>query len=215
MPSWIVCLIAEIDRWQTLLTGLIAIVVAGWTIRPLREQITLQRAQIETEEKRRREADERLGLAIRAQMPDALGQLSAYARACGEYLTSRQDILPSIPTESLRVLQGTIEHIDSNVGAAVFELISFVQVQSARLLSSGSRRRASRFPDQIYDATKLHALTDRLYPYARNEEQGKRVETLSQKLMLSSLRNVVGLAQFMSDETRYAAIVEMINRRHS
>ena len=213
MPDWMTSLVNGIERWQTLITGLIAVGVAYWTIRPLKEQISLQKSQMEDDKLRRKESEQRRTLAVRAAMTEALSQLSVYAKESAGALNTDTGA-PPVPSEAVRVLHSAIEFIDAEASSAVFELVSFVQVHNARLSGHIARGGARNLEDRLYDTAKLYALTDRLYPYARNEGGLEDMESLSRKAMISALRGVIGLANYVRNADSYVAVVELINRRH-
>lgn len=216
-------IIHHVDRWQTLLGALIALAAAIPTIRQLSHQIKLQRQaielqgrQIEAESERHREASNRRGLAVRAQMPDALSGLLDYARGCLAYEMRDTQERPKTPSEEIGVLKQGIEFVDNVTSVAIFDLVSFYQVHNARLYSlgelgrDGDRERSER----QYDTVRLAHYTLRLFEYARNEALSVSVAPPTRQDMVSALKNIVGLAHYLDREEDYAALVALIEKRH-
>ncbi len=90
LPFWgsamscpITAIITVIDKYQTLIAGLLALLGAWWTVRKLSEQIR-QTAIIETDRRERR------NLAARTVMPAALSALIDYATSCLKFLDQFQ-----------------------------------------------------------------------------------------------------------------------------
>jgi len=112
--------------WQTLLSALIALGAAWWTVSTLKLQIA-------GEAGRYQESLLRKKLSARAQMPDALSALCQFSEQCMKALDGRNDELPPRAGAAIDVLKSAIQFIDDQAASKVFELVSFYQVHSARI----------------------------------------------------------------------------------
>jgi hypothetical protein len=189
-----------LEKWQTLVTGIIALGAAWWTIRVIKEQIALQKAEINSNEERHRDSLKSKLFSIRAHMPDALSELSGYARNCMLYLRDLQDSLPDRPFDSINTMKNSIEYVDGDTAASIFEMVTHYQVHNSRILSYSRDRRAYDFVEKFYDTTLLHAYIDKIFEYSRGESEGVTPGSPSKKDMISSLRQAVGLAEFLENE---------------
>ncbi|MER9493266.1 hypothetical protein [Mesorhizobium sp. M0006] len=207
--------IAVLKDWQTLVTGIIALIAAWWTVRVIKTQIGLQKKEIELGDERREADRQRKSWAVRAQMPDALGELVVYASGCFKFLNGDEADTPPVPSEAITVFKNSIEFIDNDTAAAIFELVSFFQVHNARLSGFKAGKRPSgttdRITDRMYDAVLLHTYASRLFEYARNEVKVVKDGEPSLGEMVSSLKQIAGLAR---QGERYAAILAIVSRRH-
>ena len=175
----------DLDHWQTLVAGLMAIaaaLVGGFFVNG---QVQLARRQ-EDERMRRRHA------AVRAIMPLTLSALMEYARLCGRALrvlhlsSPRSDVrsaevadfeLPPVPGDRIAALADVIEASPPEVGRVIARLLSKLQVQDGRLRSikaeildpHGHLRSAPKvmLEDFIIDAADLYARCEGLLDYAR------------------------------------------------
>lgn len=167
-------------HYQTLVTGIAAVLVAAGTVVYLHWQFAVQRRQ-------------RLRVH-RAGLPLALSELSGYASACAKEI-ARLDLMsntlsddeqraafPEFPSGALIAVRDAIEAVPAGNAQVLSELISFAQVQRARLerlidrfsgQSSNSQWCVSSndFGDRMRDAIGLYAFVDRVFPFARGRSE--------------------------------------------
>lgn len=191
--------------WQTLIGAVLALGAALWTVREMRKQTRGDETRHKNELLRRK-------LAARAQMPDALSELSEYVRASGRHLVSGED-KPTAPVGATNTLKAVIEHIDTKEAEKTFELVSWYPVQHARLLGS-KRPKAIETAEMLYDAALLQTKINRLFDYARNEPEEIRPEKPSQEEMIGSLKNAVTVEVWAMKNDDFAEVVNIIKRRH-
>ncbi len=130
-----------LERWQTLLAGVLALIGAAAGAYFLHRQIR-QNWSIEDKRRVRKRA------ALRATGPLALASISEYAIACvpplkdlhqqckGQRLaasTIRVPSIPSVPTESITFLSDFIEYSEPGETDLIEQLLREIQVQSGRL----------------------------------------------------------------------------------
>lgn len=190
--------------WQTLISALLALLAAWWTVRTIKKQIA-------GEANRHADAQKRRELSARAQMPDALSTLSRFTEACMKYHDGRSQELPARSTEAVTVLKAAIEFIAPQPADKLFELVSFYQVHNARLFSARRRRAGPENADRMFDTTVLRFYIDRMYGYARNESEFVSDEFTSDDL-LSSLKAAVTLTEYAGNEERYVDVRKRIDR---
>jgi len=187
LPCWVKHSLVWIHDQQTLVTGLLALAAAYFTIRQVRAQIAMTKSFRDDE-------IERKNIAMRSGMPVALSNISNYSEHCirhahGLFIQFNTNIsvrpytptvpCPEYPQESFDKIQLVIESADPDTARALSEFISTSQVQRSRisdLLPSlnnlGGRNvliNNESFYSQIYDALFLNKFTDRIYEYARLE----------------------------------------------
>jgi hypothetical protein len=154
-------------QWETLLTGLGAVVAAFFTVVKLRQQID-QTQKLANDQRRRR------ARSARAALPLALSQLAEYATSCivemhdlrlffqpdGSIDRSRGEeifaawTLPPLAENILSVLKECIESVEDEPAQAIVELIRHLQIQRARLADYISRKAyASASGDAISGGT--------------------------------------------------------------
>lgn len=90
-----------LSEWQTLIGAVLALVAALWTVHEMRKQTR-------GDETRHRNELLRKKLAARAQMPDALSEMSEYVRKSCEYLVSGV-AKPTAPVGATSTLKAVIE----------------------------------------------------------------------------------------------------------
>jgi hypothetical protein len=174
-------------QWETLLTGVCALVAAWLTVIHLNRQIR------QTEDLAERSRQQR-AKAARAMLPLALSQLTEYSRSCitalyalrhyfqtdGSPVRSSGDLpgltLPPIPDDVLLLLKECVAVMDDDPAETIVELISRLQIQRTRLVDYISRLQAtagirgitSGHIDQgIRDAAEIYARASSLFPFAR------------------------------------------------
>lgn len=176
-------------QWETLVTGIFALVAAFGTIFYLRKQIW-QTQQLADDRRRRRER------AALATLPLVLSELSEYAISCIKGLCcarpyykigasidilDRQEklsnwTLPHISDNTLLSLKECIEFADDAPACAMISLIRHLQIQRARLEDYISRASGndpgrllllSNIESAICDAAEVHGRASALFPFAR------------------------------------------------
>lgn len=127
------------------------------------------------------EVMERKRLAARARMPDALKEVSDYAKRCAAFLSGEGSRLPEEPRQAIEDLKVAIEHIDTPQAMMVYDLIAHYQVHNSRLPNT----RLPKFKDFYYDTALLHCLADRLYGYARPDDMRLNRDISSEQVVSS------------------------------
>jgi hypothetical protein len=170
-----------LDHWQTLLTGVLALVGAIATVFYIHRQIK-QADDLENARRRREE------IAARAVLPLALTRVVQYAIQClrvirdhsarpvmpGAPLGPEMDI-PTVQGDVVGALQACVRYGDERVVSQISTLLALLQVQRARLgelISRSSQRpdrRITRFEAMgaMTDAAEVHAKASALFDYGR------------------------------------------------
>ncbi|MDB5572264.1 MAG: hypothetical protein JWN93_3447 [Hyphomicrobiales bacterium] len=176
-----------LNRYQTLVGGLIAFVGALLTVVFIHRQI--QQSSTQVEEQRRRRS-----FAANATLPLALDQIVGYAELCiseiKKIYESKQDqsglatlkncsfVVPDVPPSALLVLKECIEYADAEVARDLKALVVILQLQharfentQARLMSQGSGKIVSwgNLDDVVHDALEVGAEAERFLPYGRGQ----------------------------------------------
>jgi len=143
-----------VDHWQTLITGIAALLAAAVTIVVLNCQIR-QTRELANDQRQRRER------AARAVLPLAVSQLQDYARACIKELYELRPYFqpsgsldqekadkclsawpsPPLPEDVLSILKECIQFSDNAPAEAASTLIRRLQVQKSRLEEYAARIR--------------------------------------------------------------------------
>lgn len=214
-----------IDRWQTLIAGVIAIgaaFVGGYFVNA---QIKLAKDQ-EAERQRRRQA------ATRATMPLTLSAVMEYARGCGQalrrlYLATPGEAaraeqmeafeLPPVPGNKIAALVEIIEAGEPEVGRAIASLLRNLQVQDGRLRSTkadildphGHTQSVIKLvlEDYIIDAADVYARCEGMLGYAREE-----ADTVGGDPSAADLRRALTLMGFHGGA--FDRVKATIDRRH-
>ena len=172
------CVVSWMDRWQTMLTGLAALIAAAVSVYFIRKQIA-QAESAETHRRKRRLA------AARSRLQLTLSTVSHYGSDSIVFLKRLRDAVsanqviptladaprPILPEPAVLALEAVIEATDSDGFAGYLaDLISEMQVLNSRL---------SGLPDQAQDlgtinldaylvnAAKVYAFASGSFPYAR------------------------------------------------
>lgn len=194
-------------HWQTLVGAILALAAALWTIRVMRKQM-------QAEEERHLYALRRKKMAARAQMPDALSELSAYMRRCADRIKGATDALPDEPVAAVSALKQVIEFIDDDAAARTFQLVSWYQVFRARNAHDVHNPAHPNFPEQLYDAALLQAYINSLYEYARNEADEVDNAEPSREAVIDGLKNAFDLVYMAGHRQLFAGVYPIIERRH-
>jgi hypothetical protein len=170
-------------EWQTLVSGLLAVTAAGFTVRYLKKQIAQSDKQ--ERDRLRRQHD-----ATRATLPLTLsGLIDAMRKMLSELKQAKVEIKqtsvvknfdpPSPPTEAIQELQQIILSTDNlNVVQTISEIIRQMQTLWTRVdVFRNEKEQASRsglsleINERIIQAAKIHALIESLFDYARCETE--------------------------------------------
>lgn len=215
----------DVDHWQTLIAGALAIAAAFIGGYFVNAQIQLARTQ-EADRLRRRHA------ATRATMSLTLSALMEYARLCGRALrvlylsTRRTDVrtaemeafeLPPVPADKIEALAQIIEAGRPDVGSVIARALNKLQVQDGRLRSSKAEvldphshmRSVPKIvlDDYILDAADLYARCEGLLDYAREESEEVGGEPSAVDLLRA-------LTLMGFHEQSFDRVKATINRRH-
>jgi hypothetical protein len=196
-----------LKEWQTLLGALIALAAAIWTI-------IVMRSHAVRDDVRHKNLMHRREMAARAQMPDALSEVSAYSKSVGRYLTNQTEEVPSEPTAAITTLKHVIEHIDDKAAQRVFDLVSWYQVQRARTVGRTPIQIEPQRSEGFYDIVLLQAYTNSLFEYARNQEPTAPVEDPTKEEMIEASKNTFGLVNFAQQSEMFEVLNATIDRRH-
>jgi hypothetical protein len=179
--------------WQTLLTGVLALIGAAWTVMGIRAQIH-QTQEIAKDEREREE------FAARAVLSLALSQLINYAQGCLHFIKDKQtdtisgdEDLPTLEEGVVPSLQDCARYTNKDIASKIWTLLSNLQVQQSRFRDlADSRTGRSLSENEVLtnslDAANLYAKTAELFHYARDEE-GMRKLAPDDRLR-SALNNV-------------------------
>lgn len=169
------CLEFWLNRYQTLLSALLALGAAGASIYFLRRQIS--QADRQEEERYARE-----GAAARAVLPVTLSALCEYAVEAGSSLAHILPTLavagvvkglskqfPELPEGPIGQLEKVIKTIPVDQGKAFAEIIAEMQVLNARARSMIEEGRAVKHNvlEYILDAVEIYARCSANFDYAR------------------------------------------------
>ena len=204
-------------EWQTLIAGTIALVAAWLTIRTIKNQIRLQKSQIDDEKRRHADVQRSKMWAARAELPDALSALCNYSERCVRHLMGADglDQMPDTAADAISVVKSCVEYIDSESAKKLFELIVHYQIHNSRLSDYRRTDNPTENAERMYDTVYLRAPVNRLFEYERNNVEVVPNAELSHEDVMSALRICVGLSEYYSDEAIYASVIEIIDRRHS
>lgn len=193
--------------WQTLVGALVALLAALLTIKVMRRQMRAD-ADRHSDSLRRKQ------MAARAQMPDALSELSAYARGCGAWLVGGAPELPEEPSSAVAELKEVIEFIEDSAAERTFQLVSWYQVFRARSMPDVPAPQSAQFRDRMYDTVLLQAYINSLFDYARNEADKVDTSMPSSEGMHNALTNAFTLDHVVRHSEMYDGVREVIERLH-
>lgn len=187
------------DNWlyhyQTLVSGLLAVLAASgavWTgqaqVRAVRDQIAASQKQANLDRASRHRA-------ARATLPVTLSAICEYAQATGQALNSEWPgaakrypeshdgtrvsritvSLPDFPSELLRSLERVVETTDANdVAECIESILREVQILAARTrpLARGADITTDDLAGFIIQAAAIYARAETLFTYARRRTEG-------------------------------------------
>lgn len=210
-----------LEDWQTLLAGIIAIgaaLIGGYYVQ----------AQSALSERHEQDRIRRQFEAERALLPLTLSKMSAYARSSaralreiyptGEVVALKQGQsvppFPDPPTEEVKHLASVIRASqDARVRETIAELLSRLQVQSARMLdlrdmNEWSEHRSitkSELDEYLLNAADIYARCAALFDYARRESNDAPSDPTYQN-------NLSALNQLSLRREAYPRVHERLNR---
>ncbi len=195
------CYVDWADHWQTMITGILALVAAGLAayiakgqLEIGREQVSAARdqirAQLEDEKDRRR----RSLRAARAALPGVLTAICDHAAAAaqtlnklwpsealaypedygGDFERAVKIIVPTFPESLKPPLQEILVHIDDNlIHERIASIFREAQVLDARTsrLATGDRVTLQWLASMILQTVALHVRASSLFEYARGESE--------------------------------------------
>ncbi len=205
-------------EWQTLVAGLIALIGALGTIAIVKHQINLEKERYLNDRKSKM-------FAARAALPDALSEICKYAKHCVEYhsnsllahfeieaVPNTTIVLTKPPFEAANSIKESIEYLDPVSAKKMFELLVFFQIHNARLTENDqSRETIDQF---IFDAIKLYALSERLFPYARMiEDSAPDTELDKERIESYIFFNLIAWSDWKSN--MYDGVEKLIEKNFS
>lgn len=198
------CAVILLYKWQTLITGLLALLAAIPTVFLLHRQINLS----ERHERTRRQTQE---AAARAVLPLTLSAIIDYAQQSSVILHSlyqnregqvipkevRVFDAPLVPESAIGSLQSMIEaSTNKSVVIVITKLINKIQIHNSRLYSIIYKKQAVlpitklvaviNIEGLVIDTAMIHTLAGSLFSYARSESETP--EEVSWDDVSSSLR---------------------------
>jgi hypothetical protein len=142
-----------IYRWQTLTTGVIALLIGGLSIWYLRHQISLQKLEFDERRIQEEESNRRRQAAVLALLPADLSEITGYTTSCSDVISEaliairKEEIankeegdihgpeMPILPPRVLSNIQRVIENVDAEKASVFAALLRCYQVQNARVRS--------------------------------------------------------------------------------
>ncbi|WP_321340134.1 hypothetical protein [Breoghania sp.] len=193
MDFW--CLIKD---WQTGIVGLLAVVVAA--------------AALFWDRKDRRDTWLSKNQAARAQMPDALAELSQYLSGVMAYLRGKAEELPEPRREAIKVLNKTIEFTDPETASNISKLIINYQVHVSRMYKSEAMFDRN---EHVYDISLISAYISRLFEFSRGIIKHVPDMKLEAREVINGLQQNIELYMYKPGDAEFDGVVEIIKRRHS
>lgn len=155
--------------WQTLITGLLAVVAAAVGGGLLAVQIRDQRRQFQ--EERRQQIK-----ATLIQVPHALTEINSYLVGCYDaWKRKKPDERPGPPAEALKIIMDAAAVVDEDSFKSMQQLIINAQTFESRVQSPGRQRPQNVLDTMIVDIAELSYLTTRLFKFGRMDEDTKSI----------------------------------------
>ena len=204
---WIECL----QKWQTMIVGIIATFVAAITAFIIYNGSAEQRHQYI-------KSIQRKELSARAQLPIALAELNAYLAQVAGYLVGKVNATqPEKPNDAVDALKFAIVHIDQDAANRVFELLMFYQIHNSRLTNMSDIDRGNlagnpKLQERLIDASRLSALVTSLYDYGRYRSEAGPTSPLSSEDVFNGLRSIVSTEYYYSNEAIFDDVVQRVSR---
>ncbi len=156
-------------QWAPFATNIVAMTAVGIAIY---QQRTITQRETEVRNRKAR--------AARAVLPLALSEFCEYAGSSADVLkksyprpawnTGVLNECPSMPPDTIKVLQACIEHSESKDAEIMSTIIREVQVQHFRMKGLvGQASPSHRFDSVITNTVAIYALSSAIFKFARNE----------------------------------------------
>lgn len=208
-------IVDQLDRWQDLIGGFLAIGGAFIGGAFIMRQIRSADRHVEDQLGRRNDAD-------RAMLPLALSELSRYSKVCATVLATiirsgdpvddavllnQTALIPAVPADAVKIIRDFIESTaDAKLRARFSVLLNKLQVQSARLLGlqDEGRHIILNVKDYLLDAAEIYGICSSMFEFARRESETVP-DHLSGDDMISAL-NLIGARGEMFESVRATAL---------
>lgn len=155
--------------WQTLITGLLAVLAATVSGILLWKQIQDQRAQSD-------KAEQQKVRAVLIQVPHALAEINEYLVTCFDaWKRKKPDDRPRPPSAALKVIMDAAAYVDDASFKSMQQLIIKAQTFESRLASPGRQRPHNVLDIMIADIAELSYLTIRLFKFGRMDEDAPSI----------------------------------------
>lgn len=200
----LVSTIENVKEWQTLVSAIIALIAALFTIITMNRQMGKDEARHELSAVRKRKA-------VRAQLPDALSELAAHIVEMNARIIEGVSPEAEPPVTALSTLKVAIEFIDDSAAERTFQLVSWYQVWSARLRRYDPK---NDMETALYDGALLMSYVNSLFDYSRNETDEVEVGKVSGRDMEAALKNSIEIVNYYKNEAIFFGVSERIARNH-
>lgn len=182
-----------LNRYQTLLAGIAALVAASASVFYLRRQI----AQAD---QHRQDQILRDRAAARTVLPIALSSICTYAARSIESLKARQaghlSEMPNIPIEALEQLVATVRTLKVEHVIPFAKIAQQMQIHNSRVskLKGGEPMAETNFHEYLLDAVEIYARASSLFDFARIE-----AEDLQSGLFADEMRSALRITEAEMD----------------
>lgn len=195
-----------LNRYQTLISGLLALAAAALTVRYLKLQINEERLRHEN-------AVQAKSRAARIALPDALSAISGYTNSCIEYLkVGSEHELPVLSEDAVSALKISVEFVEGNAAEIIVELLKFLQITRARL----EYHRVRFGPENVeraYEIVFLRALNDSLYDFGRGDTQDV-IDSINRSDVITAYNICFSMRTQSNLVCQEDQLLNMILRRH-
>lgn len=207
-----------IEKWQTLASGVLAIVAAivggGFIYNQTRQTRSIESDRLDRRHK-----------AARALLPLVLSALIDYSRSVAAdlknfYLASHGNVvdrnalnawqIPPVPHDEIRTLTDVVDAASNEVATAIADLIGDIQVQAARLRGLQSETRITSKTDleeYILDVAEIYAQCENMFDYARRE-----TDIVQPEIKYEDIRRSLRLMNFY--DAQFGELMETVARRY-
>ncbi|PZP09969.1 MAG: hypothetical protein DI607_12030 [Sphingomonas hengshuiensis] len=187
--------------WQTLVSAVLALVAAGWTVRYLKRQIAGENVRHQELVQRDQKLWDRRSMRTKAYLPIALSDVCDYCEEAFIYLRHIRDsesgiqgnpVVPSRPAEALEQIRECIEYAEDRAARRLEDILREFQIARSRL-EGAPRPLREDMVDHHFDHVHLRMLVDSLFEYARGDkptfEEPQDLQEAYSSAMLSCNRN--------------------------
>ncbi len=161
--------INNLYEWQTLASGILALIGAIITVYFLTRQIKIQKSQIKKYDDEKRDINLVRSFRYRNEVCIELHEMEDYARKClnKHLLNPETRIRP--PVKLLTSITNSIEYLDINSARYMFHMMNTYQIHEARMKEHYENRVTSDKIALSYNAIILSKMSNNIYKYARNQ----------------------------------------------